>query len=73
MGTRFATGREDLEFTQVTVEEAKVVLAKALNHEGLLDCLRPFVMWKPGQDRISLDGKFTADQLEAMTVLMRNG
>lgn len=55
------------------LETAKRLLSKAMDFRGVeLDCLRPFVFWKPGQDRVTLDGKFTADQLEAMTVLMRN-
>jgi hypothetical protein len=29
-------------------------------------------MWKPGEERIVLDGKFTALQLEAMATIMRS-
>ena len=52
--------------------EVRVVLKAALNDRGELNCLRPFVMWRPGDERIVLDGKFTALQLEAMATLMKS-
>lgn len=55
----------------MTLDEARTVLKKALDWRGELDCLRPLVMWRPGDDRIVLDGKFTALQLEAMATIMR--
>lgn len=56
----------------MTPDEARTVLRAALDWRGELDCLRPFVMWKPGEERIVLDGKFTALQLEAMATIMRS-
>jgi hypothetical protein len=63
----------DFDGGSVTLDEAKVVLEKAMTLDGTLECLKPFLFWKPGQDRVTIDGKFTARQLEAVAVLMRSG
>lgn len=39
--------------------------------KGGLESLTNYVSWRPGEYRISLDGLFTADELEAMAWYMK--
>lgn len=56
----------------MTLDEAKVILGDAIDADGNLKTLDQYTSWdKDHPDTVSLDGYFTADQLEAIVIYMR--
>ncbi len=54
------------------VAAAKKHLADALTENGGLDDVSRYLSYAPGNDTATLDGQFTADDLEAIAVVMRS-
>lgn len=44
----------------------------AIKADGSLDDIGRYLSWSPGDDGVSLDGDFTAEELEAVAWWMRN-
>lgn len=62
----------------VDIETATTMLADSIQEDGTLDQdpgtgnPGPYIDWRPGNSAITLEGDFTADQLEAIAGWMRN-
>lgn len=56
----------------MTYEEAKALLGDAIKPDGSFYSLGYYGLWSPGDDTATLDGEFTADELEAVAVVMRH-
>ncbi len=57
----------------MTTDEAKrrEVLGDAIQADGSLHRLTEYINWHPEWDEATLDGSFTADELEAIAAHMR--
>lgn len=56
----------------MTLEEAKLILGHNYDsHDGGLKPWDEDVSWVPGEQEAVIEGRFNADQLEAMAVVMR--
>lgn len=55
----------------MTLDEAKAFLGDAVQDDGGLFDLGWFLRWRPGESVATLDGAFTADDLEAIAAYMR--
>jgi hypothetical protein len=55
----------------MTVDEARVILGDDVKPDGSLSCIGRYLYWKPGDETATLDADFSADELEAIAVLMR--
>jgi len=67
----------------MTLDEAKLAIETlqwnyepyrgkpVLQPDGSIDARKQWAEWFPGDYKATLDGEFTADQLEAIAVLMR--
>ena len=53
-------------------EEAEAILANYIQPNGRLYNVGGYVSWNPGNSKITLDGEFTAEELEAMAWWMKN-
>ena len=53
-------------------QTARQILGNAAKDDGALDDSENYLIWHPGEDEIALDGRFTADILEAAAWWMRN-
>lgn len=56
----------------MTLEEAKALLGDAVKPDGGLYDSVHYLAWTPGDDTACLDAYFTADELEAIAVVMRS-
>jgi hypothetical protein len=56
----------------MTREQALDILGDTLKQDGGLYCLGHYMAWTPGDDTATLDSQFTADELEAIVVIMRS-
>lgn len=55
----------------MTLDRAKVILKNAIAPDGGLTNLCWYIGWTPGYLNATLDGSFSADELEAIAVYMR--
>lgn len=55
----------------MNIDEARIILADEIMPEGGLFSLGWYLSWKVGKEDAVLDGQFTADQLEAIALVMR--
>lgn len=55
----------------MTLEEAKNILRAEISKNGNLFCNSPYIAYGKGEEAVTLDGDFTADELEAIAVFMR--
>lgn len=51
--------------------EASNILGNTIQSDNNLYNLRGYVSWDKGDETITLDGQFTADELEAMAIWIR--
>lgn len=54
----------------MTLEEAKKILKDQIEESGLYGSIN-YIDWTKGDKKITLDGHFTSEQLEAMAVYMK--
>lgn len=52
--------------------QARELLEGAISTDGGLHSLGWYLAWNPGRENATLDGEFTADDLEAIAWWMRN-
>ncbi len=53
-------------------EKAQEILKEYILPDGGLFCLGHYLSWRPGDDEITLDCGFSADELEAIVWWMRH-
>ena len=56
----------------MSLDEAKVILKDSINDDGGLFNLGHYIAWERGEGEVTLDCRFTADELEAIAVYMRS-
>lgn len=56
----------------MTIQEAKEILGDSVQEDGSLYDLSWYLCCNAGAPDATLDGKFTADELEAISVLMKS-
>lgn len=56
--------------SEMTEERAREILGDAIKPDGGLLQVYEFFYWRPGK-KATLDGRFTADELEAIVFWMR--
>lgn len=53
-------------------EEASKILGEAIEKNGNLYSANPYIIWGITGDQVTLDGEFTAQELEAIAYWMRH-
>lgn len=55
-------------------EKAAEIIGEWLEEDGAIQCWDPWIFWQPDRcpEDISLEGGFSADELEALAWWMRN-
>ena len=56
----------------MTQQQAADILGDWIDSRGGICGRGEYALWTPAESEICLDGQFTADQLEAMAVVMRS-
>lgn len=56
----------------MTLEQAKDILKDNIEADGGLDNLGWYLCWEPGSDVVTLDGEFTLQELEAISLYVRH-
>jgi hypothetical protein len=60
---------------KMTLKRAKEILGSSILEDGSLRCsqegVHEYMDFKPGQEEITLDGDFTAEQIDAIATYMR--
>lgn len=55
----------------VDEQKAREILGDDIQPDGSLYCLGRYLAWSHGDDTVTLDAKFSADELEAIAYWMR--
>lgn len=63
--------RASLKTVAATVKAALTPRRYRVSPDGIYSLDGRFVLWQPGDAEIALEGKFTADELEAFAAAMR--
>lgn len=56
----------------MTLEQSYAILKDFIQDNGVLFDVRKYLSWYVGDETATLDGSFTADELEAIAIYMRS-
>lgn len=52
-------------------KQARKILEGVIQKDGRLDCADPYIWWDKQSDQLTLDGSFSAEELEALAWWIR--